>query len=249
MAKTALKNKAEKKPKFKVRGYTRCQRCGRPHSVYRKFGLCRICLREMAHRGELPGVTKSRDRKAPPSGKTVSFVHRYADGCPARTADFSLGLSLTRDGRKVGKPREKGPTKPMTMTDPIADMLTRLRTPTRRTTTTSPCRTRSSRRTSPRSSRPRATSPPSGRNVEDAEVGKTLDDHPQVRPQPGALHRRPPPGEQARSARLREVHRPAEGARRPRHRHHLDVVRPADRQAGEPRVWVGKSSPTSGEGS
>jgi small subunit ribosomal protein S14 len=42
-----------------VRGYTRCTRCGRPHSVYRKFGLCRICLREMAHRGELPGVTKS----------------------------------------------------------------------------------------------------------------------------------------------------------------------------------------------
>ena len=40
-------------------GYTRCQRCGRPHSVYRKFGLCRVCLREMAHRGELPGVTKS----------------------------------------------------------------------------------------------------------------------------------------------------------------------------------------------
>ena len=42
-----------------VRAYTRCQRCGRPHSVYRKFGLCRICLREMAHRGELPGVAKS----------------------------------------------------------------------------------------------------------------------------------------------------------------------------------------------
>ena len=59
MAKTALKNKAAKTPKFKVRGSTRCQRCGRPHSVYRKFGLCRICLREMAHAGELPGVTKS----------------------------------------------------------------------------------------------------------------------------------------------------------------------------------------------
>ena len=41
--------------------YTRCQQCGRPHSVYRKFGLCRICLREMAHAGELPGVTKSSD--------------------------------------------------------------------------------------------------------------------------------------------------------------------------------------------
>nr|WP_203673990.1 MULTISPECIES: type Z 30S ribosomal protein S14 [unclassified Streptomyces] len=51
--------KAARKPKFAVRGYNRCQRCGRPHSVYRKFGLCRVCLREMAHRGELPGVTKS----------------------------------------------------------------------------------------------------------------------------------------------------------------------------------------------
>nr|WP_155073705.1 type Z 30S ribosomal protein S14 [Streptomyces taklimakanensis] len=51
--------KAARKPKFAVRAYTRCQRCGRPHSVYRKFGLCRVCLREMAHRGELPGVTKS----------------------------------------------------------------------------------------------------------------------------------------------------------------------------------------------
>lgn len=59
MAKTALKQKAAKKPKFKVRGYTRCQVCGRPHSVYRKFGLCRICFRNMAHAGELPGITKS----------------------------------------------------------------------------------------------------------------------------------------------------------------------------------------------
>ena len=58
MAKTALRVKAARKPKFAVRGYTRCQRCGRPKAVYRKFGLCRICLREMAHRGELPGVTK-----------------------------------------------------------------------------------------------------------------------------------------------------------------------------------------------
>jgi small subunit ribosomal protein S14 len=59
MAKTSLKNKAAKKPKFAVRGYTRCQKCGRPHSVYRKFGLCRVCFREMAHAGELPGITKS----------------------------------------------------------------------------------------------------------------------------------------------------------------------------------------------
>ena len=59
MAKTALVNKANRKQKFAVRAYSRCQRCGRPRAVYRKFGLCRICVREMAHRGELPGVRKA----------------------------------------------------------------------------------------------------------------------------------------------------------------------------------------------
>ena len=59
MAKKALIAKAARKPKYNVRAYSRCNRCGRPHSVYRKFGLCRVCLRELAHAGELPGVTKS----------------------------------------------------------------------------------------------------------------------------------------------------------------------------------------------
>ena len=59
MATKALRNKQEKKPKYKVRGSTRCRRCGRPRAVFRKFGLCRICLRELAHAGELPGVTKA----------------------------------------------------------------------------------------------------------------------------------------------------------------------------------------------
>ncbi|HEU5082800.1 MAG TPA: type Z 30S ribosomal protein S14 [Acidimicrobiales bacterium] len=59
MAKKALINKANKKPKFKVQGYTRCRRCGRPRAVFRKFGLCRICFRDMAHNGEIPGVTKA----------------------------------------------------------------------------------------------------------------------------------------------------------------------------------------------
>ncbi len=59
MAKKALRNKAERKPKFKVREYTRCQRCGRPRAVYRRFGLCRLCFREMAHTGEIPGITKA----------------------------------------------------------------------------------------------------------------------------------------------------------------------------------------------
>ena len=59
MAKKSLVNKAAATPKFKVRSYHRCLVCGRPRGYMRKFGLCRICLREMAHRGELPGVTKS----------------------------------------------------------------------------------------------------------------------------------------------------------------------------------------------
>ncbi len=59
MAKTSLRVKAERKPKFKVRAYSRCQRCGRPRAVYRRFGLCRLCFREMAHTGEIPGITKA----------------------------------------------------------------------------------------------------------------------------------------------------------------------------------------------
>ena len=59
MAKQALIEKAKRKPKFKVRKYNRCSICGRPRGYLRDFGLCRICFREMAHRGLIPGVTKS----------------------------------------------------------------------------------------------------------------------------------------------------------------------------------------------
>ena len=59
MAKTSLVVKAARPVKFGTRKYTRCQRCGRPHGVLRKFGLCRICLREMAYRGEIPGMKKA----------------------------------------------------------------------------------------------------------------------------------------------------------------------------------------------
>ena len=59
MAKKALRNKAEMKPKFQVRAYTRCKRCGRPRAVYKRFGLCRLCFRDMAHNGEIPGITKA----------------------------------------------------------------------------------------------------------------------------------------------------------------------------------------------
>ena len=59
MAKKSMIAKAQRTPKFKVRGYTRCMRCGRPKSVYRRFRLCRICLREMALAGEIPGMVKA----------------------------------------------------------------------------------------------------------------------------------------------------------------------------------------------
>jgi len=59
MAKKALMEKAKRKPKFQVRAYNRCPRCGRPRGYMRKFDLCRICFRELAHKGELPGVVKA----------------------------------------------------------------------------------------------------------------------------------------------------------------------------------------------
>ena len=59
MAKTSQVVRQARTPKFKTRGYSRCHRCGRPRVVYKKFGLCRICLREMAHTGQIPGMTKS----------------------------------------------------------------------------------------------------------------------------------------------------------------------------------------------
>jgi small subunit ribosomal protein S14 len=59
VAKKSLVVKQQRTPKYKVRGYSRCNRCGRPRAVFRKFGLCRICLRELAHQGVIPGMTKS----------------------------------------------------------------------------------------------------------------------------------------------------------------------------------------------
>jgi len=59
MAKKCLIIKQKAKSKFKVRMYNRCQLCGRPRGFIRKFGICRICFRELAHQGELPGVRKA----------------------------------------------------------------------------------------------------------------------------------------------------------------------------------------------
>lgn len=59
MAKKAMINKQQKTPKFSTRAYTRCSICGRPHSVLRHYGLCRICFRNLAHKGQIPGVKKA----------------------------------------------------------------------------------------------------------------------------------------------------------------------------------------------
>jgi small subunit ribosomal protein S14 len=59
VAKKSLIAKAKRTPRYKVRAYSRCNRCGRPRAGYKNFGHCRICLRELAHEGAIPGMTKS----------------------------------------------------------------------------------------------------------------------------------------------------------------------------------------------
>ena len=59
MAKTSQKVRQGRTPKYKTRANNRCRRCGRPRAYYRKFGLCRICLREAAHNGYVPGMSKA----------------------------------------------------------------------------------------------------------------------------------------------------------------------------------------------
>ncbi len=59
MATKAIRVKAEREPKFKVRKYNRCPLCGRPRAYIRKFDMCRICFRLLARAGRIPGVKKA----------------------------------------------------------------------------------------------------------------------------------------------------------------------------------------------
>ena len=59
MARKAIIEKWSKTPKYQTRAYTRCRICGRPHAVLKKYGVCRICFRELAYKGQIPGVKKS----------------------------------------------------------------------------------------------------------------------------------------------------------------------------------------------
>ncbi len=59
MARTSLIVKSRRKPKFSSRRYNRCELCGRARSYYRKFRICRLCLRKLAHEGKIPGMRKA----------------------------------------------------------------------------------------------------------------------------------------------------------------------------------------------
>ena len=59
MAKKSLRAKQQRKQRFSTREYTRCKLCGRPHGYLRKYGICRICFRELANNGQIPGVKKA----------------------------------------------------------------------------------------------------------------------------------------------------------------------------------------------
>ncbi|MBD3168254.1 MAG: type Z 30S ribosomal protein S14 [candidate division Zixibacteria bacterium] len=59
MAKKCKIEKWKRKPKFGVRSHNRCHICGRPRAYLRRFGICRICFRELALKGEIPGVVKA----------------------------------------------------------------------------------------------------------------------------------------------------------------------------------------------
>src|SRR5437016_853382 len=99
MAKTALIQKQQRKPKFSSRGYNRCKRCGRPRAYYRKFGLCRICLRELAHAGELPGISKPGLR-----------VYAKRDSLPRVLGGLGIAIISTSKGLVTDKQAQKDRT-------------------------------------------------------------------------------------------------------------------------------------------
>jgi len=59
MAKTSMIVKQTRTPKYGVRFHNRCKLCGRPHAFIRKFGVCRLCFRQLAYKGQIPGVKKA----------------------------------------------------------------------------------------------------------------------------------------------------------------------------------------------
>ena len=99
MAKKSLIVKAARPQKYRTRQYSRCNRCGRPRAVYKKFGLCRICLRELAHEGVIPGMTKLELVRSHDADRSCSG-HAHAD--PERqqgATGVRLDAVLAHEGR------------------------------------------------------------------------------------------------------------------------------------------------------
>jgi len=95
MAKTSMKIKQQREPKFSTRAYNRCKICGRPHAYLRKYGICRICFRELAYKGQIPGVKKASWQ--------ISFrLTRRA--FPSRSRRSGLNVQKLSQGRPCAAP-------------------------------------------------------------------------------------------------------------------------------------------------
>ena len=84
MAKTSMKIKQQRPQKYKVREYTRCERCGRPHSVLSKYKVCRICFRELAYKGQIPGVKKASLIMSIPLFSPARTAIKHSVSCPSK---------------------------------------------------------------------------------------------------------------------------------------------------------------------
>lgn len=91
MAKTSMKIKQQRAPKFSTRAYTRCRICGRPHSVLKKYGICRVCFRELAYKGQIPGVKKLAGK---PEGNLVNTSAYALCELSAKRTSFQQQLFL-----------------------------------------------------------------------------------------------------------------------------------------------------------
>ena len=95
-----MKLKQARTPKFSTRAYTRCRLCGRPHSVLRKYGVCRICFRELAYKGQIPGVRKDADRKKSFRDAKLTFTEEQVKAETARC--LGCGASVVDPNKCIG---------------------------------------------------------------------------------------------------------------------------------------------------
>ena len=111
MAKKSMKVKQARPQKYATREYNRCRICGRPHAYIRKYGICRVCFRELAHKGEIPGVKKAiaafKLRAGIPIGckvtlradKMYDFAYKLFNVALPRVRDFRGVSTNSFDGR------------------------------------------------------------------------------------------------------------------------------------------------------